>query len=910
MARQEEASAFLSRATDQPSGLVIYGPMGIGKTTMWSSAVDRARHLGFQVLSARAVQAESVLAYAVVADLLSAVDPGVLDALPAVQRLAVDRVLLNERADGRATDQRVTAAAFSSIVERLADHAPVLIAIDDVQWLDTSSRGVIGFAARRATRPVGFMVTERTVGELGSSSAGWLQMGDHGVETVRVAPMSFGGVHAMILQRLGRSFPRTTLAHVYETSGGNPFYAMELARAVDASGSGSDALPATLAELTQLRLAHLDDAVRETLLAASCVADPTVEVIAAAIGRPADDVVAMLEVAEGEGVVVIEGNRVRFEHPMLSYCTYTLASPAARRRMHRALAQVEVHPELRARHLALGTTTADRETLKALDAAAEAASARGAPAASAELFQLAIQRGGDTPMRRFRAAASLLAAGDATAGRAMLEPAIDATPQGPIRAAALNLLAGLCVYTNGYAEATAHLERALPDAADNPLLRVQTLLMLSFTQINDGAFAESLRNSGLAVEAAERLDLPALTSQVLSMSVMVNCVCGNGVDEAANSRALALEDPTLNAPIVFRASANNSQLLAWKGDLDAARDQITEVRRRCEERGAESDLLFVAVQNVLIEIWRGDLKAARTIARDAAERAELDGGDQSLLIATTVQAAVAAYRGRVDSTRAHARRALDAAERCGAHRVAEWPTMMLGFLETSLGNYVEALGVLEGLIAQFPTTPVGTELITATFIPDAVEAMLALGRCDDAEPLIAALEANGSRLDRPWMIAVGARCRAMAFASRGDVSSALASSREALTAHDRLAMPFERARTQLVHGQLLRRARHKGAGQTFRDAVEAFAQIGATVWESRAHDELARTNVSRTDGAVLTPAERRVAERAVQGLSNREIAAALNVSVKTVEANLSSVYRKLGIRSRAQLAGLSSTALT
>jgi DNA-binding CsgD family transcriptional regulator len=907
-AADEQARVYdvLSQAATTTAGMIIEGAMGVGKTTLWSGAVARARELGFQVLSARAVQAESVLAYTVVADLLADVDPAVVESLPPVQQVAVDRVLLTERADGRSTDQRVAAAAFASIVTKLAERAPVLLAVDDVQWLDTSSRAVLGFAARRVSGRVAVIVAERTAGERDGQVKSWLQTGGRGMAAIRLHPMSFADMHAMIVTRLDRSFPRPTMTRIYEISAGNPFFALELARSIDVAAPSPDQEPvlsATLAEVVRMRLGHLDAGALKALLAAACVADPTVDLVSAATGESTEGVVQTLEAAEEAGVVTIDGNRVRFEHPLLARGVYTQARAAQRRRMHRVLAGIETHPELKARHLALATTSTDPDMLKALDAAAEAATARGAPAAAAELFDLAIQRGGDDPMRRFRAAASLLGAGDAIGGRAMLKPALGEMPPGLMRAAALNLFAGLCVYTNGYAEATEYLLEALPQAADYPLLRVQTLLMLSFTQINDGVFDESLRNAGLAVAEAEALDKAPLTSQVLTMWVMVNAICGNGIDDDARRRALETEDLALNAPIVFRASANDSQLLAWKGELDAARVQITEVRQRCEERGAESDLLFVAVQTVLIEIWRGDLATADVVARDAVTRAEQVGGDQSELIATTVQTAVAAYLGREADAREHCARALAAAERCGAHRVAEWPTMMLGFLETSLGNYAQALDVLGEMIAKFPSTPVGTEIISATFIPDAVEAYTRLDRVAEAEPLVAVLEANGERLDRPWMIATGARCRAMVLASNGDVEGALAAARRAMEAHDRLPMPFERARTQLVLGRLLRRGRYKGAAQELASAVETFDGMGAELWASRAREELSRVAVVRLGGDTLTRGERQVAERAAAGLSNREIAADVHVSIKTVESHLGSAYRKLGIRSRSQLLG-------
>jgi DNA-binding CsgD family transcriptional regulator len=192
--------------------------------------------------------------------------------------------------------------------------------------------------------------------------------------------------------------------------------------------------------------------------------------------------------------------------------------------------------------------------------------------------------------------------------------------------------------------------------------------------------------------------------------------------------------------------------------------------------------------------------------------------------------------------------------------------------------------------------------MTASFIPDAVEAMLSLGRTAEAEPLIEALERNGRRLDRPWMLAVGARCRSMWLAAQGDVEAAAGKAHDAMAEHDRLPMPFERARTQLLLGQLQRRQRQKDAStRTFREALESFETMGSQLWAARARAELARTKVAPTHDLALTPSERRVAELAASGMTNRDVAAALFISPKTVEANLARIYRKLGIKTRAEL---------
>jgi ATP/maltotriose-dependent transcriptional regulator MalT len=283
------------------------------------------------------------------------------------------------------------------------------------------------------------------------------------------------------------------------------------------------------------------------------------------------------------------------------------------------------------------------------------------------------------------------------------------------------------------------------------------------------------------------------------------------------------------------------------------------------------------------------------------ERAEQLGGDQMRAIAYTISAAVAAYTGHEREARADAHAALEAAEQCTAPSLTEPPIAILGFLEVSLGNHAEALTTLAPLLARFDAIP-GTEIITASFLPNAIEAMVAMGQLDDAEPLIDALEHNGQWLDRPWMLAVGARCRSMWLAAHGDVAAADQMAQQALREHERLPMPFERARTQLLRGQLLRRQRRKDlAAASLHEALDAFDEMGTPLWAERARAEIARTRVSATHDLGLTPSELRVAELAASGMTNRDVAAALFISPKTVESNLARIYRKLGIHSRAEL---------
>jgi ATP/maltotriose-dependent transcriptional regulator MalT len=271
-------------------------------------------------------------------------------------------------------------------------------------------------------------------------------------------------------------------------------------------------------------------------------------------------------------------------------------------------------------------------------------------------------------------------------------------------------------------------------------------------------------------------------------------------------------------------------------------------------------------------------------------------------LATSLRAEVAAYSGDAAAARRAVDEALDIARRTGTFRLAERVLATLAFLEVSLGNYDAALTALRPVLTRFDAASTPTELPSAVYLPDAIEALIQLDRHTEAEPLIAALEQNGSRLDRAWMRAVGARSRAMLLAARGDLDGAHRAAQTAMAAHQELPMPFERARTLLLVGQLERRLRKKeSASASLQESLDTFERLPVPLWAERARAELARANVGPRQNGQLTPSEQRVAELAASGMKNRDVATALFISPKTVEANLARIYRKLGIKSRAEL---------
>lgn len=904
VSRQGESLAvdrFLASVSAEPSALVLEGEAGIGKTTVWLAALERANELGFRVLSTRATATESTLAYLALAVLLEGADDGTFADLPAPQRLALDRVMLRVDPGGPISDQPAVAAAFLSVVERLATRSRVLIAIDDLQWLDPQSARIVAAAARRLTGPVAFLATVRTRAGRPPADIGLELRRPDMTHRTRVSPMSIGALHAVLHERLGKSFSRPKMTQIYQISGGNPFYAIELGRAITDRQVRGASLPTNLTQLVRARIGALGVPAQRVLLAVACLAEPTVELLAREGDTDPAQILLALEEAEREGIVEIDGQIVRFTHPLLAHGVYTDTTTARRRAMHKRLADVIEEPELRARHLALAATSADEETLSSLDTAAESARGRGAPAAAAELTELAIGLGGDTADRQIRLAAYHFAAGDTAQARTVLRNVINRLGPGLQRAEASNLLGFVHLFDDGFLEAAGVLRRAIDEAGDDLALRTRLLISLSYARYNAGQFGAASRSIDDAVSHAERLGQPHPLSQALSMRTTLRFLRGDGLDEASLSRAIELDDPLADIPMGFRPRMQNAMLLGWTGHLDEAHSELAEIRRRCIERGEENELMFVGVHSVLVEIWRGDFASATKIADDTMERALQLGGDVPLFVAMTLRGAVAAYGGREDEARAACSEALAASQRCGANLLVVWTFTMLGFLEVSLGNHEAALSALEPLLFAIEVAPLATEIPAASFVPDAVESLIAMGRLAEAEPLVSALERNGDRLDRAWMIALGARCRAMLSAAAGDLDAAVEAAARALREHRRLSMPFELARTQLIVGQLRRRQRAREVASTsLRAALTTFEELGTPLWAARARAELSRASGIRTREE-LTASEQRVAELAATGITNREMAAALFISPKTVEANLSRIYRKLNIRSRAEL---------
>ena len=390
--REEEVASLLDLldAPDQlPSIAVITGEPGIGKTALWLAAVDLAAARGFQVLSSRPTQAEAGFSFLALTDMLGEVVGDVLPELPPVQREALEAaLLLGDSALG--ADPRSVAAAFLGALRLLSAERTLCLAVDDVQWLDAASLSAIRYAVARLRheRVATVLAVRDEVPEWVSRA-----VDESRLRTVRVRGLSLGATHELLRNRLDATFARPVLMKLWQASGGNPFFALELGAALQRRGGTLDAgedlpIPTALDQLLHVRLDALGTEALDVASAVAALADPTMALVEAVVG---DGYEAGLAETLAASIIEADRERLRFTHPLLGSAVAVRLAPSRRRDLHARLAEVVPTAEERARHLALATVDPDRATAAILENASHAAHERGAPAGAADLAEQALR---------------------------------------------------------------------------------------------------------------------------------------------------------------------------------------------------------------------------------------------------------------------------------------------------------------------------------------------------------------------------------------------------------------------------------------------------------------------------------------------------------------------------------------
>src|SRR5581483_10362615 len=517
-------------------------------------------------------------------DLLESRLDDALGSLPAPQRRALRVALLLDEAPELPPEPHAVAAAVKSVLRVLAQEGAVLVAIDDVQWLDAPTAEAVAYALRRVERePIGALCAERSDRHRARLPLG-LDRSRLPTELVEVGGLSLGALHALLRSRLGTPFPRPVLTRIASESGGNPFIALELARALKRRGDlhvapGALPVPETIADLLRERLEALPSRTLEALRAVALMADPTEDQALAVTRDP-----SALEAAAAAGVLELAGRRVRFSHPLLASAVATGTPPGRRRELHSLLSTAVSDPEERARHLALAADGPSEAACEELESAAALAGARGAPASAAELLMLAlpltepgsVERG----WRRKRQAADyLFLAGETRAARVLLEELVEAMPRGPERARALASLAW--AREDDFGASARLLDEARDEAGDDPA----------------------------ALAAAERAGDVALLASCLAQVLEFDGICGEPVDDGQLEHVLALERHirTLHGRTPPSYVAGSCYLR--DGRLDEARAAFEAALARAEAEGVEN--------------WRADTLLRLSVTEARAGNLEL-----------------------------------------------------------------------------------------------------------------------------------------------------------------------------------------------------------------------------------------------------------------------------------------------
>jgi len=912
-------AAFLDRARLAPAAMRIEGPAGAGKSTLWRAAVDLAVRDGRLLLASRPAGAEVRLAYSAITDLLEPHVDLVLPGLPVPQRRGLERALLIGGEDDAAPDPRAIAAGFLGAVRELARRGPIVVAVDDAQWLDEASAAVIEYTVRRIRdEPVAVLLAWRRAsppppGGLARRGLA-IEIRDAPPEVLQVEPLSLGATQRLLRMHTGVQLGRRMLERIHATSGGNPFYALELARAVapggavagDAADAALEPIPlgATLGDLLAARLAAFDEPTRLALFVAAAAPGSSVEFIGRVVDAAPEPA---LRPAVAGAVISVAGDAVEFVHPLLAAASYAAVTPDDRRRWHARIAAMSTDSESIARHVALARPGPDPEVAALLAGAARSARRRGAPTDAADLFEQAISRltpsaGPAARSERValiaEAAPLLRVTGRTELAAPLVEWAIDAMPAGPDRTPLLLELAALREGSqHGGAGELDLIDQSIREAGDQPGPAAAGLLAREMWERSMDRAPSALEYARVALQRAEQSGDEALLAEAHVRTADLEVVLGEA-DDPVRRFAHALE---LGERHLVDAQNSARSMLAVclirAGRVDEARPLLVAELDRSAAEGDEASQAWICLFLAELEWLAGRWEASAAYAAEGLEIARQAGMRMREGALLSLVALVAGSRGDSAAATTAISAALAIDEEIGEVAYANYARQIRGFVELTGGNPRDAAD----LVATYSDRRLeGSKRLS--FAGDTIESLARLGEPETALHLAAELEARGARLRRPTLVAVAARCRALALGGQGSLGDAISAAEEAVAGHAALGLPFEHGRSLLVLGEALRRAKRRGAArEALNDAIAIFDRLGARPWSERAMAERARIG-GRTTSSGLSETELRVARLVASGRTNKEVAAELFVSVRAVEANLSRIYAKLGIESRIELA--------
>jgi DNA-binding CsgD family transcriptional regulator len=874
-------------------GLVIEGVAGIGKTAVWRALLDRARADGYRLLACVGEAAEARLTFVGLGDLLGEAAEEVLPQLPGPQARALEVALLRVDATAAPSEPRAVAAAVLGALRALAVRKPVLVAIDDIAWLDRASADAVAFAARRlGDERVRFLLTRRPRATSALERALAPEL-----ERLEVGPLSLGAVRRMLAERLSLTLSRQLLRRVFDTTLGNPLFVLELGRMLveqDLPTAGADLpVPDTVEELFGTRVTRLPRSTRKLLLAVALNG----ELELAQLGATAES--ATLDDAIERGLLVVAGGHVRPSHPLLAAAAKQRSSARERRELHLILAETVTDEALRAHHLALARRNPDPELAGTVAAAAARAFARGARVEAVELAEHALRltppESTERPERLLSLGSYLEIAGEPERLRQILTANLAMIPSGGPRARAWLLLSeGAHMRLDDYRR---HLEHALAEAQADPALQARIVAKMSSAVISVERIADAEARTLEMLPAAGRAG-PEVERDVLFALAWARGLRGHSLDHICEQWANASAAPGHIAESPERIAGQRS---VWRGEIEPARAVFDRLRALSDERGELASYVWARLHLCELALRVGDWKAAERLLDEWAETSERD-----LFIEPYYQrcrALLAAGQGLVEEATKWAAEAIDRAQAID-HQWDWLEGLRARGIAALLGH--EPLRAAEslGTVWEHTTREGVDEPGVFPVAPDLVETLVELGELDQARAVTVRLQTLSRAQQHPWGLLTAARCSALICLAAPPYDQAAAAELEAVAvSYDELGLRFDRARSLLALGRAQRRLKKWAAARRSLElAAEAFDQIDSTGWAQHARSELARVGARRPGNkGQLTPSEQRVVELAAAGRSNKQIAHALFITINTVEGHLSRAYAKLGITSRTQL---------
>jgi DNA-binding CsgD family transcriptional regulator len=886
------------------AALLLHGEAGMGKTSLLRDAAERAT--GLRVLRARGIESESHLPFAALSELLAPL-LDLRSEIPPVQATALGGALALEAAT--VTDRFAVAAGVLSLLAAAAERQPVLALADDLQWLDEASREALLFAARR-------LDAEGVVLLFGLRDGEGIDAAALGLDTLRLTGLDEESARAVLAAEGADLAPQVT-AKLVAAAGGNPLALREIPRGLSAEQrAGRDLTLAplrpgdTLERAFRRRVDALSEPARRALLVAACAETVRADVIAGALanaGLPPD----ALEPAEAAGLLTLRGREIDFDHPLVRAAVYHGGSPAERREAHRALADAfPARSAEKAWHRAAAAPMPDAGVAQALMDAAGDARGRAAFAAAARGFARAGELHTDDDAR---AGALLEAAGAATiAGE--LPRAFELAEEGarlaadPLLQADLRAMAARTLMRLGdpLRAGQALVREAERVEALDPVRAGTFLLESAVTHMIDGtlrAMADTaLRVREVTAGAAPGLEFLATLLTAEAYLALGETAAGDELLQACEPVLLG-DEPVLGPPEVLGMAAHAS---VWTERFERAEALFDRLIGSLRDVGAAGSLVYPLAARSHLDFRTGRWPAALAGADESVRLARETGQESLLAHGLGALAEVEAGLGRADAAREHANESVALCQAQGAPATAIYGYGALGLLELGLGNLEAARD--HGLAAEraFGETE-GDEPGVVRYAPDLIEALWRVGDADEVPARIDELTRQADRPLHSWTKAVVERLRGL-MASDEEVDAHFA---RALELHAQTRQPFETARTQLLHGERLRRAKRRAdARAPLSAALTVFERLGADPWTERTRAELRATGGPTGSAAPaiatdeLTAQELQIALQVAQGRTNREVAAALFLSAKTIEYHLGSIYRKLGIRRRGELAAV------